>query len=467
MKAVFACKSADKYEVPGRERTRLLSLFFLWPKRGIAGLCLLMLFAFLSPVQAAERVDMVKASLSSQSIPSAVRKRMETTVEAIAGQLLLGQPLDSVTAADKRKANEEIIRSVFDKVLIGYSVTGVSCGLEPGNEKTVQVAVSLSPWDATIDSLEISTEAEGLTPIIASLVQQDLAGIETVFRDSLIGLPVAAANWTNGVVKKQLNEYMNERLPEFRADYDIEADRVSKVRITVYPRVPIVRSFDLCMRSDTLPNFLLLAFREKYEAKVNFLTGVPVAFVRRHERELADMLALSLDGEPDLKALRAKTKVTITGGERLTVMSRTDSERYHLRLEGWGDVGRRKKASGYSSDKSIRFRLRAGYLPSGRNEFFGQLDIYPLDSAVRFDAGYRYAFDKRRNVWGELRYDFHGRQLTGGLSYDFRPKWRLSYEYRRGDHLGEAALRYKFHDFLAVEYVVDKNDNWVRLIGFF
>ncbi len=257
MKAVFACKSADKYEVPERERTRLLSLFFLWPKRGIAGLCLLMLFAFLSPVQAAERVDMVKASLSSQSIPSAVRKRMETTVEAIAGQLLLGQPLDSVTAADKRKANEEIIRSVFDKVLIGYSVTGVSCGLEPGNEKTVQVAVSLSPWDATIDSLEISTEAEGLTPIIASLVQQDLAGIETVFRDSLIGLPVAAANWTNGVVKKQLNEYMNERLPEFRADYDIEADRVSKVRITVYPRVPIVRSFDLCMRSDTLPNFLL------------------------------------------------------------------------------------------------------------------------------------------------------------------------------------------------------------------
>lgn len=467
MKAVFACKSTDRYGVPGRERTRLLSLFFLWPQKRIAGLCLLMLFAFLSPVQAAGRVDMVKASLSSQSIPSAVRKRMETTIEAIAGQLLLGQPLDSVTAVNERTANEEIIRSVFDKVLIGYSVTGVSCRLEPGNEGIVQVAVSLSPWDATIDSLEISAEAEGLTPIIASLVKQDLAGIERVFRDSLIGLPVAAANWTNGVVKKQLNEYMNERLPEFRADYDIEADRVSKVKITVYPRVPIVRSVDLCMRSDTLPNFLLLAFREKYEAKVNFLTGVPVAFVRRHERELADMLALSLDGEPDLKALGAKTKVTVTGGERLTVMSRTDSERYHLRLEGWGDIGRRKKAGGYSSDKSIRFRLRAGYLPSGRNEIFGQLDVYPLDSTVRFDAGYRYAFDKQRNVWGELRYDFRGKQLTWGLSYDFRPKWRLSYEYRRGDHIGEAALRYKFHDFLAVEYVADKNDNWVRLIGFF
>lgn len=467
MKAVFACKCIDTYKVSGRERTRLLSLFFLWLRRGIAGLSLLMLVAFLSPVQAAGRVDMVKTSLSSQNIPFAVRKRMEATIETIAGQLLLGQPLDSVTAVDKRTANEEIIRSVFDKVLIGYSVTGVSCSLAPGNEETVQVAVSLSPWDATIDSLEISTEAEGLTPIIASLVQKDLAGIETVFRDSLIGLPVAAANWTNGVVKKQLNEYMKEQLPEFRVDYDIEADRVSKVRITVYPRVPIVRSVDLCMRSDTLPNFSLLAFREKFEEKVNFLTGVPVAFVRRHERELADILAAYLDEEPDLKALQAKTKVTISGNERLTVMSRTDSERYHLRLEGWGDISRRKDTGGYSSDKSIRFRLRAGYLPNGKNEFFGQLDVYPLDSTVRFDAGYRYAFDKQRHIWGELRYDFQGKQLTWGLSYDFRPKWRLSYEYRQGDHLGEAALRYKFHDFLAVEYIVEKNNNWVRLIGFF
>lgn len=468
MKTVFVCK--NEYGIPGRERRSLLSLFFLLSRRGIFGLCLWMtltVFAGLPIVQAAARVDTVKAVVSSQNIPAAVRKRMETTIEAIAGQLLLGQPLDSVTAADKRAANQEIIRSVFDKVLIGYSVTGVSCAPEPGNEGTVQVAVDLSPWDATIESLEITTEAEGLTPIIANLVQQDLAGIEAVFRDSLLGLPVAAADWTNGVVKKQLNAYMDERLPEFRADYDIEADRISKVRITVYPRVPVVRSVDLCMRSDTLPNFSLLAFRDRYETKANFLTGVPVAFVRRHEGELAERLAAFLDEEPELKALRTKTRVTITGSERLTVMSRTDSERYHLRLEGWGDVGRRKKTGGYNSDRSIRFRLRTGYLPNGRNEIFGQLDIYPLDSTVRFDAGYRYAFDKERNIWGELRYDFHGKQLTYGLAYDFRPKWRLSYEYRRGDHIGEAALRYTFHDFLAVEYAVDKDDSWVRLIGFF
>ncbi|MDO4203732.1 MAG: acylphosphatase [Selenomonadaceae bacterium] len=392
---------------------------------------------------------------------------MENTIEAIAGQLLLGRSMETVTEAGQRAANEEIIRSVFDKVLIGYSVTGVSCGASSGADGAVQVRVSLVPWDATIDSLEITTEVEGLTPIIANLVRQDLADIETVFRESLIGLPIAASDWTNGVVKKRLNDYMNQRLPEFRADFDIEADAVSRVRVLVYPRVPIVRSVDLCMRSDTLPNFSLLAFREEYEGKVNFLTGVPVAFVRRHEKELAEILEASLDAEPVLKALRAKTKVTITGNERLTVMSRTDSERYHVRIDGWADIGHREKKGSHNSDRDIRFRLRAGYLPNSRNEFFGQLDFYPQDATARFDAGYRYAFDKGQKVWGELRYDFHYSHMTYGMSYDFLPKWRLSYEYRNGEKLGETALRYRLHDFLAVEYAVNKNDNWVRLIGFF
>ena len=470
MKNKFICRKTDEYDFSGRERTGLLSLFFLWGKRG-AAVCLsalmLLLISNVESTSAAGRVEAVTASVSSRSIPVTVRRRMETTIEAIAGQLLLGRPMETVSSSSDRAANEEIIRSVFDKVLIGYSVTGVSCVPSAETDGSVQVNVDLTPWDAAIESLEITTEAEGLTPIIGELVRRDLADIETVFRESLVGLPVAASDWTNGVVKKRLNEYMNERLPEFRADFDIEPDTVSKVRITVYPRVPIVRSVDLCMRSDTLPNFSLLAFRDRYEQQVNFLTGVPVAFVRRHEKELSDILAAYIDEEPVLKSLRAKTKVTITGGERLTVMSRTDSERYHVRIDGWADVGHREKKGGHNSDRDIRFRLRTGYLPNRRNEIFSQLDFFPQDATALFDVGYRYAFDKDRKVWGELRYDFHYSHMTYGISYDFLPKWRLSYEYRRGEKLGEAALRYRLHDFLAVEYALNKNDNWLRLVGFF
>ncbi len=466
MQNIFICHKTDEYDISKRERTGLLFLFFLWGKRGTAAVVLLLVMLFSNSGLAAERIDTVTAAVSGENIPSSVRRRMETTIEAIAGQLLLGRLTEAVLVKEQREANEELIRNVFDKVLIGYSVNGVRC-VWSQDTGMAQVNVALMPWDSTIKSLDITTEVEGLTPIIADIVRRDLAGIEAVFKDSLIGLPVAASDWSNGVVKKQLNEYMNQRLPEFRADFDIESDDISKVRIVVYPRVPIVRSVDLCMRSDTLPNFSLLAFRDRYQEKVNFLTGVPVAFVRRHEKELADILAASLDKEPVLKALRAKTKVTITGGERLTVMSRTDSERYHVRIDGWADIGHRDKKGGHDSDRDLRFRLRTGYLPNSKNEFFGQLDFFPQDAAARFDIGYRYAFDGGEKIWGELRYDFHYRNMVYGLSYDFRPKWRLSYEYRRGEHLGEARLRYRLHDFLAVEYAMDKNDKWFRLVGFF
>ena len=54
-----------------------------------------------------------------------------------------------------------------------------------------------------------------------------------------------------------------------------------------------------------------------------------------------------------------------------------------------------------------------------------------------------------------------------GASYRLAPRWQLRYEYRWADELGEAALRYRMHDFLSLEYVVDRHDNWLRLIGVF
>lgn len=46
-------------------------------------------------------------------------------------------------------------------------------------------------------------------------------------------------------------------------------------------------------------------------------------------------------------------------------------------------------------------------------------------------------------------------------------RWLLRYEYRWSDQKGEAAVRYRMHDFLSLEYAVDKDDNWLRIIGNF
>ena len=74
-------------------------------------------------------------------------------------------------------------------------------------------------------------------------------------------------------------------MPEFRADFDVEPGAEAKVALTVYPRLPVVRTVDLSMRSDSIPNFTLLGHRNIMQENVNMLIGVPVAFVERHEAE--------------------------------------------------------------------------------------------------------------------------------------------------------------------------------------
>ena len=67
----------------------------------------------------------------------------------------------------------------------------------------------------------------------------------------------------------------------------------------------------------------------------------------------------------------------------------------------------------------------------------------------------------------EIRYDMREKRFVFGARQALAPRWQLRYEYRFTDHLGEAGLLYQVHDFLGVEYVLDKTQGWLRLIGNF
>ena len=222
--------------------------------------------------------------VGEREIPSIVRARMERTVAAIAAERMEGRAVASVSAAEEA----EIIGMVFDRLLVGYTVTGV----EVWPARRTEVAIRLAPWADTIQSVQVDTVVEGMPPTVEELVRADLVEVGAVFSDALVGLPVAATDWAAGALKKSLTAYMEEHLPEFRADYDIDVSQAAKVHLTVYPRLPVVRTVDLSMRSDTIPNVTLLSQRSAMEAAANRLVGVPVAFAARHrsvfERQLAE-----------------------------------------------------------------------------------------------------------------------------------------------------------------------------------
>lgn len=421
----------------------------------------LLFFAVLGlyvPVYAAasSRVEETAAIVvGDQRIPPVVRARMERTVAAIAAERMEGRAVTAVSAAEE----EAVIGAVFDRLLVGYTVTGVTVRPAPQTE----VEIHLVPWADTIQSIAVETVVEGMPPAVESMIRADLAGVEGVFSDALVGLPTAATDWAAGALKRSLNAYMEEHLPEFRADYDLEVDAAARVHLTVYPRLPVVRTVDLSMRSDTIPNVTLLSQRSTMEMAVNRLVGVPVAFVARHRTAFEHQLAQLLDARSDVRRLRLTSQVTITPGERMAVMSRTDTTRYRLRLTGWLDIGR-TSASG-DARHDLRVRLHAGRMVSARDELYAETDAAPEDLHLDWRLGYARAL--LPHLTGELRYDLRDDRLSLAGSYELHPRWCVRYEHWPERGAWEWELRYKLHDFMSIAGLVDRDDAWVRLIGNF
>ena len=429
----------------------------LWTLLGV--LCCLLLY----PLEAAQaqdiapRVAQVVAEVGDgQELPLPVKQRMEKSVQAIGEQLLSGMSLQQLSAEQNQYA--EVIRQVFDKVLIGYTVDRVT--IEP--RESALVKVSLIPWQDRICQVEMHVKAEGMSPVLTDMLYRDVAGIDAIFSQSLQGLPIAAMDWTHGVLKEQVNDFLHQHAPEFKADFDVDVSENTQINLVLYPLLPVVRTADLSMHSDTVLNAGLLLRRRAMQSRVDELIGLPVSFVARHKPELESYLADVMNKDSLSRSWDMHTNVSIVPGEQMTVMSRSDSDSYRLRLEGWADMG---NTWGNEQDTSIMARLHFGRMLSARDEIFSRLDFYPQAVRGDWNLGYSHKFSggtELATVY-DLRHDNAGVELSQPLA----KRWQLRYAYRSRDHESEYGVRYRLHDFLAVEYAMDKHNGWLRFIGYF
>ena len=196
------------------------------------------------------------------------------------------------------------------------------------------------------------------------------------------------------------------------------------------------------------------------EERLNLLVGVPVAFVDRHRVDIEEMIREPLDEQKDFRALKMKSNVELNAGEKTSVMIRSNSERYRMRLSGWFDIGR----SDNVNDDFV-FRAHIGRKVSKFDEAFLQLDAQPQDVHFKWSLGYARLLN--RGTQAALRYDFTDEDMIARIEQEFFKDWVLRYEHRFDAEKDEAAIRYRLHDFLDVEYVVDRKESWLRFIGHF
>ncbi|MBP2649981.1 MAG: hypothetical protein H6Q74_806 [Firmicutes bacterium] len=398
-----------------------------------------------------ESADSVTVSVkaSKVSLPDRVAKRMELSIATVGEQVIVGRKVGEI--ATNREAYERIIKEVFDRVLVGYSVERAT--ITAG--KVTHIDVVLSPWGDIVRDIKLEIDFGAMRPETVSLIKQDLGNLEAEIRNILVGMPVESVDWSGGVTKLVIREALAEQLPEFRANLEIVPGPTTVVKLALLPAGPTVQDTRIIIRSQSIPNILLLEARPPVEEAATKLRGLPVAFVERHGDFFNKQINDSLINHAVVKRYGLTLNVNISAGTDTEVKINAETNKYRVTLEGLLDVGRKE-----DNTSAI---LHFGRYFAKQHEFFVETTFITSTVAWKVAPGWGYHWDK----WFEagLKYDLNNQCSIIWAKRDLGKNWSLRLERLADSGYTELGLRYKLHEFLSAEYVFTSDTKWLRLVG--
>ena len=380
-----------------------------------------------------------------------VNKRMQSSVYTIADNILAGHLIGDVQT--KKIEYQALIQDVFDRILLGYTVKNVHIIVD----QETKVVVTIIPWHDVIKKVEIEIETDQMSERIHQLILQDIDGVEQIFEQILVGLPMDAVEWTNGIIKNSLQEFLVVHLPEFRGDFEIVAGEHTKVKLLLYPRGNLIRDIDLSLHSESIPNLAFIRYRPSLQEKTDILLGVPVDFIDRHKQYFCNQFIVELSQNKTLVGLGVKTAMNMEVGTKTKININANTQKYQFSIEGYLDIAKQ--------DDNTSARIHLGKFISPNDEIFLETDFFPhkikwvfmpgigRKITPKLTVGYKYDLDQRRSIlWAK--------QKLGD-------RFLLRIENIPTEKFNEFALRYYLHDFVGIEYVINDDDSWVRLVGNF
>lgn len=413
----------------------LVCLVLLWPSAAQA---------------AAETVEKITVSVTApQPPPDKIAKRMATSVVTVGEQMLLGRTI--VNVVNNQTGYEKLVREIFDRVLVGYSVSQVT--ITPG--ENTHVHIDVTPWGDVVQTVTLEVDCNGLSPEIATMVKKDMGNVEEQVNGILIGLPVDAVEWAGGVSKSIIREILAEKLPEFRCNLEIDPGQHTKVKLSLIPIDPVIQEVNLVVRSRTIPNVFLEEVGVAARESANRLRGLPVAFVNRHKEYFTAQINATAARHPLTSEYGLRLTPLINLGAQTEVVLKAETSKYRISLEGSLDVGR--------IQDNATAKLHVGKFVGKKDELFMEVSFIPSTVSWTFEPGWGHKFSETTTAG--LRYNTSEEHSTVWLKQYLGTNWTLRFERTRKTNYNEFGVRYKLHEFLSAEYVFTQKENWLRLIA--
>lgn len=375
--------------------------------------------------------------------------KMSNSMQLVAQQLLLERDTEAILPARQEYAT--LLSDIADRVLTGYFLQRTELIIDKHSELVFQIR----PWNKSIQNVEVDLQFSGLEQQTSELLESKLPTLKNQLRNAISGASVDASDWADSVLRKMVRQQVEEVLPEFKVAVDLlNEDNKTVVQVIVYPVGQLIRNVDYSMRSDAIPNILLMQLKSKYADECNKLRGLPVQYVERQKQEIEEFLLAKLRKEPEIIEYQLQPVVTVTPDADLGVEILIASDKYKIWFEGYGDIGR--------GEENLSGKAHFGKFVSQNEEVFGEMEVVLDDVEWNFGVGYT-------RYWGKSGWSYVRRMPDGDnnyrLEYYLDPKWRLRAEHFSGNDRNEYGVRYRIHEFLSAEYVYGGDEFYLRIIG--
>ena len=395
-------------------------------------------------------VESIQVRVLSEKIqPIRVVRRMSESVKTIGEHLLLGH--STIEVNQRRDHYERLVRDVFERVLIGYTIEKVE--ITPGLVTEIQIYIA--PWGDTVREVEVKVDYNGIATEALALIQEDMGKLELKIETALLGLPVDAVDWATGVARELIRELLQRQLPEFHFSLDVEAGAATAVRLSLFPTGELVRETRVSLRSTTLPNLLLVHARPAVELEAASLRGLPVAYVERRLSYFTEKVRLAAQNDPVVHQFDLAVVPLVRPGTDAEVAVSVEAETYRISAEVFLDIGRDRD--------NISGKAHIGRKLGRQDEVFLELKVLPGTMTWEFMPGWGHRFGN--DTWAGIRYRTNDQQWAGWLEQNLGGRWSLRAERWPNLNRNEVGIRYKLHDFLSAEFVLSNELQWLRLVG--
>lgn len=384
--------------------------------------------------------------------PARIAKRIATSVNTVGEHVLIGRHVSDIAAG--QASYERIIKEVFDRILVGYTVETVS--IKPGPETTI--VVELAPWGEVVREVTLQVDYGNVSPEVAALIKADMGNVEDKISNVLVGLPIDAVDWAGGISKTVIQEVLEEQLPEFRSNIDVEAGEHTVVKMTLVPSGSTIQEVHISLRSHTIPHVLLSGIEDVFVDASKNLTGLPVAFVERHRDYFTNRFDDTASQHHLVRTFGLTLTPSISAGTDTLIAVNADTKKYNIWLEGYLDIGREE-------NDNTSARLHAGKYFGSRDELFAEVNFIPSTVSWEFVPGWSHRIGV--DTYAGAKYNYADEQAILTLNQIIDHNWSLRAERRPAVRKNEVGLRYRLHEYLSAEYVISDDESWLRLVGHF